>query len=121
MNDMAILAAGIGKRYRSGSFGLHQRLEMIFRLPYHLLLTGRRSAVAAAPQNIGGFSYALQEVSFSVRRGETVGLVGANGAGKSALLRILAGVTRPSQGYAEIRGRVSSMLEVGTGFHPTRP
>jgi lipopolysaccharide transport system ATP-binding protein len=118
MSDIAILTVGIGKRYRIGSFGMHHRLEMIFRKPYHLLLKWRRSAVADAPLHAGGFSPALQEVSFSVRQGETVGIIGANGAGKSALLRILAGVTRPTQGYAEIRGRVSSMLDVGTGFHP---
>lgn len=118
MNDIAILTTGIGKRYRTGSFGLHQRLEKIFRLPYHLLLKRQRSAVADAPLKVGEFSTALQEVTFAVRQGETVGIIGPNGAGKSALLRILAGVTRPSQGYAEIRGRVSSMLEVGTGFHP---
>jgi lipopolysaccharide transport system ATP-binding protein len=66
------------------------------------------------PQHI----WALKGVSLEVREGEVVGLIGRNGAGKSTLLKILARVTRPTEGYAEIRGRVGSLLEVGTGFHP---
>lgn len=62
--------------------------------------------------------WALKDVSFEVKTGQVVGLIGRNGAGKSTLLKVLSRITDPSEGYAEIRGRVGSLLEVGTGFHP---
>lgn len=66
----------------------------------------------------GGGLWALREVSFEVFQGEIVGLVGQNGSGKSTLLRVLSRITEPTSGCAIIRGRVASLLEVGTGFHP---
>src|SRR5688500_585912 len=62
--------------------------------------------------------WALRDVSFDVRRGETLGIIGANGAGKSTILKLLSGITAPTSGQIVIRGRLSALIEVGSGFHP---
>src|SRR6185369_6865469 len=69
-------------------------------------------------KNSHDFIWALDDVSFQVNQGEVVGIIGRNGAGKSTLLRILSRITKPTGGRAHIVGRVGSLLEVGTGFHP---
>jgi lipopolysaccharide transport system ATP-binding protein len=105
-----IQAVGLGKRYRRGvpvDAGLRHALERFVRSPWQALRGAR-------PERF----WALKDVSLEVREGEVLGLIGRNGAGKTTLLKILSRITRPTEGWAEIRGRVRSLLEVGTGFHP---
>jgi len=101
---------GLGKEYRRGlewDPGLRHALEGFLRSPIASL---RRKKVE--------MFWALKDVSLEVKEGEVLGLIGRNGAGKTTLLKILSRITRPTTGWAEIRGRVGSLLEVGTGFHP---
>jgi len=110
--EVVIRAEGLGKRYRLGARRERYRTlrETLTGLPRAL---GRR-----APGDGAELLWALREVSFAVREGEVVGVIGRNGAGKSTLLKLLARITEPSAGRAAIHGRVGSLLEVGTGFHP---
>ena len=110
----AIRVEGLGKRYRLGQAPgghLRDRLADVAR-GLARALRGRMTA-ADVPM-----LWALAEVSFSVSPGEVVAVIGGNGAGKSTLLKVLSRITAPTTGRAEIRGRVGSLLEVGTGFHP---
>ena len=121
MNDFAIRVVDLGKQFRiganqggAGAFGhrpmLHERLttaaSRLLRAPFS------KNHKKSEP------FWALQDVSFEIERGEAVGLIGPNGAGKSTLLKVLSRITEPTVGYADIFGRLSSLLEVGTGFHP---
>jgi lipopolysaccharide transport system ATP-binding protein len=108
---VAIAAEGISKRYRIG------QLQAAYGTLRDSLSHGAKRLLGREhhePQDI----WALKDVSFEVEEGEVVGLIGRNGAGKSTLLRVLTRITTPTAGTAEIRGRVGSLLEVGTGFHP---
>src|SRR6267154_2475706 len=111
MSGAAVIQAeGLGKRYRRGTHvdaGLRHALERFARSPW-------RALRGAKPETF----WALKDVSLTVREGEVLGLIGRNGAGKTTLLKILSRITRPTEGWAEIRGRVRSLLEEGTGFHP---
>src|SRR5271156_4581137 len=112
MTESVIHVAGLGKRYRVGEreryFALRDVITRAFTAPF------RRNG-AGKPKD---YLWALRDVSLDVKQGEVVGLIGRNGAGKTTLLKLLARITRPTTGFAEIHGRVGSLLEVGTGFHP---
>jgi hypothetical protein len=110
MTDIAIRVEGIGKLYRVGGAESYQHLRDVVAGAFR----GSGNGKGRAKDSI----WAVRDVSFDVRQGEVVGLIGRNGAGKSTLLKLLARITRPTVGFADIHGRIGSLLEVGTGFHP---
>jgi len=118
MNDVVIRVENLGKRYRIGE-----------RAPYRTLRDALARAVTAPLRRSSSRSplpggeepnefWALKDVSFEVRQGDVIGILGRNGAGKSTLMKILSRVTKPTLGHAQVRGRLGSLLDVGTGFHP---
>src|SRR5690348_14743315 len=110
-SDPVIAAEGVSKRYRLGERESYRALRDVlagaFAVPW------RHRARPATSE-----LWALDDVSFTLGRGEVLGLIGANGAGKSTLLKVLSRITEPTRGRIVLRGRVGSLLEVGTGFHP---
>jgi len=119
---MAIQASALGKRYRIGA--VKSRNDRFGEQLFDLLMTPARRAsslLRGRSQSAADLSeelWALRDVSFSINQGEVVGVIGRNGAGKSTLLKILSRITEPTEGFADLYGRVGSLLEVGTGFHP---
>ena len=119
MDDIAIRVEHLSKRYRIGTGPryrtLRETLTETFSAPVRQLVCGSREPANAdrAPT-----IWALKDVSFAVSQGEVLGVIGRNGAGKSTLLKILSRITEPTEGFAQIHGRVGSLLDVGTGFHP---
>lgn len=117
VSDVVIRAENLGKLYRIGKAQesyptLRDAVASFARASLRAL---RRESWPAQPEET---IWALKNVSFEIMRGEVIGIIGRNGAGKTTLLKILSRITEPTEGYAEIRGRVGSLLEVGTGFHP---
>lgn len=119
MKDLAIRVSDLGKQYRIGAAPekyntFRDTLVNWVSTPVKRI----RQGFLPAGQDEKNTIWALRDVSFNVHRGQVMGVIGRNGAGKSTLLKILSRVTEPSRGEVEIRGRVGSLLEVGTGFHP---
>ena len=121
--DIVIRAENLGKKYTIG----HQAAERVPTLR-DAVTRGAGGLLRSARDMLHGRAivagdemeefWALKDVNFEVARGEVLGIIGRNGAGKSTLLKVLSRITEPSEGRVEIRGRVASLLEVGTGFHP---
>lgn len=121
MSDIAIRAENLSKKYHIGgqrnNRNIREAIRDAFKSPLHRargLLRGQ----AAGAGELGETIWALRDISIEVNEGEALGIIGRNASGKSTLLKILSRITEPTEGFAEVRGRIGSLLEVGTGFHP---
>jgi lipopolysaccharide transport system ATP-binding protein len=131
MSDTVLKVEGLYKRYRLGTVDANNFLEDLQRLwakiqgkpdPFEQYITANELSAIKSTDEMKAlkarYVWALQDINFEVKQGEILGVIGKNGAGKSTLLKILSKTTAPTRGQVKIKGRVASLLEVGTGFHP---
>jgi lipopolysaccharide transport system ATP-binding protein len=114
VSDITIKVENLGKRYRIGTIGTYKTIRETMVNLFTKPFSRREDAVVSAKDYI----WALKDVSFEVKKGQVLGVIGKNGSGKSTLLKVLSRIIYPTEGQAEIHGHVGSLLEVGTGFHP---
>ncbi len=117
MSEIAIRVEDVSKRFHLGQDAGYSRLSESLQSAMTGWLPGRKNDQQEKESDLHEF-WALKDISFEVNQGEVLGIIGRNGAGKSTLLKILSRITRPTSGRIGTRGRVGSLLEVGTGFHP---
>jgi lipopolysaccharide transport system ATP-binding protein len=115
MSDIAIRVENLGKKYKIGA---NQARYQTLRESIVNGFSNSIESIKGAPPKENNIIWALKDINFEVKHGEVLGIIGRNGAGKSTLLKILSRITKPTTGRFELNGRVGSLLEVGTGFHP---
>jgi lipopolysaccharide transport system ATP-binding protein len=118
MSNLALHVDHLGKRYRIGQRERYYALRDVLMRSLMAPVRRFRNSQSQSRNLNSDHIWALKDVSFEIKEGEVVGIIGRNGAGKSTLLKILSRITKPTEGHVRIYGRVGSLLEVGTGFHP---
>ena len=114
MNQPSISVENVWKRYRKGQTGYHTLREDIYNITGRIISLGGEKKRETDAEHI----WALKDVSFQIEQGEKVGIIGRNGSGKTTMLRLLAGITRPNHGKISIKGRLGVLIELMAGFHP---